>query len=344
MANFLKQSCVLALFSLVISSAANADEFEQVNSLAFEIQSSAGQLLSNTEPFRNATNYTQLVEHCGRLQQGTTELVNLARHETDIYIVEAKVNQLDECFQQLPSLVIGAEFEASQGRGIISGDTTPFKQLLERTDQGIYYLLETVTLIRNRIEQVQAPGQIVAGGEILIPIQPPVLQQQFGHLPHGNGLGIQFNSFGGSFGNQQRLDDQRRQAEQQRRQAEQRRQQADQLRRRLDDQRRQADQQRQQEQQRRQADQQRQRQEQQRRQAARAATTTGRPATTTASRSAATTRAATPPSGSATPTRATETTGRSTATTTRATATSSGSTKAAGKATTTATAASRSAT
>ena len=290
MANFLKNSFVIALFSFVISSVANANQYEQLNNLEFEIRSAAGQLFNNTEHYRNTPNYTRLVDHCVELQQGASELAGLVRLKADIYQVEAKLVQLDQCFDRLSSLFESTEFEASQGRGVIQGDTTHVGQLLERAGHHMYQFLEVVTQIRQRIEYSDAPTHVVTGGEIITPIQPAISKQYFGHSPYSTDFGILVRSLGGSFGgrpsinsfqqqfisqgqfNQQRdfnrqfSELQRRQAEQQRRQVEEQRRQIDQQRRQQDQQRRQADQRRQQDQQRRQADQRRQ-QDQQRRQA-----------------------------------------------------------------------------
>ena len=289
----LKKSFVLALFLLATSSVATADEYERVNYLASEIQSSAAQLVNNTEHYQNTPNYKSLVDQGVRLQQGTAELVNLVHHESDIYKIEARVIQLDKCFKQFSILIDSTEFEASQGQGVVQGETAHVKQLLERAGLDMYHLWQTVTQIRNHVEHGHAPEQIAPGGEVHIPIQLPASKQHFGHSPYENNLDIQF-SHGGAFDNhglihriqqqfdpqlqfiqqrnfnqqffQQRQDDQRRQADQQRRLADQQRRQVDQQRRQVEQQWRQVEQQRQIDQQ-RQADQQRRQADQQRRQA-----------------------------------------------------------------------------
>ena len=283
MANFIKQSIVVTLLSFAISSIASANEFERVNYLASEIQSSAGQLLNVTEHYRDTPNYKLLVDQSAELQLGASKLVALLSSEADIYQIEAKLAGLDQCFHNLANLFDSTEFEVSQGHGIIHGETAHVKQLLLRIESDIYHLLADVTRVRKIGEQLQGSQQVLTEIEVVSPILAPV--SKHGHGPPLNhDFGVQFHSIGGSFGNgfgqfnqqfgqqfnQQRqrdLDQQRRQFDQQRRQQE------DQQRRRFEEQRRQADQQRRQfdqqrgEQQRRQAEQQR-RQEDQRRQQA----------------------------------------------------------------------------
>ena len=292
MANFIKQSIVVTLLSFAISSIASANEFERVNYLASEIQSSAGQLLNVTEHYRDTPNYKLLVDQSAELQLGASKLVALLSSEADIYQIEAKLAGLDQCFHNLANLFDSTEFEVSQGHGIIHGETAHVKQLLLRIESDIYHLLADVTRVRKIGEQLQGSQQVLTEIEVVSPILAPVSKHVYGP-PLNHDFGVQFHSIGGSFGNgfgqfnqqfgqqfnQQRqrdLDQQRRQfdqqrrqqADQQRRQRDQQRQQADQQRRQAEQQQRQrADQQRRQAEQRRQEDQRRQQQaDQQRRQ------------------------------------------------------------------------------